>query len=190
VTQIPRLTLLAFVLLVATAGCSATVTGGPTSSTSSRQPSSAAASAGAVKSPPASPRHTKTPAPTAHASTGEVASEEPEATISTTRTPWGVILDALPSSFPRYPGAKPTDLREGPASAAFLVPADAVVVTDWYQSALEIAQYTTVALSGPLEDGSYQIDSMGAAPACKARTMLRPQHGSTIVVVLLGAACG
>ena len=107
---------------------------------------------------------------------------------STTRTPahspgtfataWGTAWDALPPGFPVPAGAKqadPGDPADGPVSGAFVVDG--------------AAGYSTEATSGPLEDGSLVIDSVGPDPACRAQTRVRPLGGTTMITVLYGAAC-
>jgi hypothetical protein len=70
-----------------------------------------------------------------------------------------------------------------------VAPAAVGTVVEWYQDALEKAAYSTLSLSGPLEDGSFVIESVGEPPACKVETTLRPESGSTIVTILYGAGC-
>lgn len=113
----------------------------------------------------------------------------PAASVTTTETEWGAIWDALPASFPTFPGAIPTDPIEGPASGAFAVPAGAFEAAEFMQSALETAGYSTEALSGPFEDGSYVIDSVGETPECRVETRLAPLSGTTLMTVRLGAGC-
>jgi hypothetical protein len=111
-------------------------------------------------------------------------------TSGTTQTAWGTIHDALPPGFPRYPGSTPTETDGGPASAVFDVPADVSTVTTWLQGALEGAGFSTLSLSGPSEDGSMEIESVGPATTqCRVRTTVAPLGGSTIVTVLYGAVC-
>lgn len=106
-----------------------------------------------------------------------------------TDTDWGRIWDALPEAFPRYPGANPTETGEGPASAILDVgDAEPAEVATFYQSALEGAAYSTLSMSGPREDGSWEIESVGEA-TCRTRTTIAPLGGSTIVTILFGAAC-
>lgn len=108
----------------------------------------------------------------------------------TTETEWGTIHDALPPGFPRYPGSTPTETGGGPASAVFDVPADVATVTTWLQGALEGAGFSTLSLSGPSEDGSMEIESVGPVTTqCRVRTTVAPLGGSTIVTVLYGAVC-
>jgi hypothetical protein len=56
------------------------------------------------------------------------------------------------------------------------------------QGALETATFTTEALSGPFEDGSLVLDSVGDA-GCRIQTTIAPLGGMTFVTVLYGAAC-
>lgn len=115
------------------------------------------------------------------------ASAPPQA--GTTETDWGTIHDALPPGFPRYPGSTPTETGAGPASAVFDVPADLSTVTTWFQGALEGAGFSTLSLSGPAEDGSMEIESVGLTTQCRVRTTVAPLGGSTIVTILYGAVC-
>jgi hypothetical protein len=110
-------------------------------------------------------------------------------TSGTTQTDWGTIRDALPPGFPRYPGSTPTETSGGAASAVFDVPVDVTTVTTWFQGALEGAGFSTLSLSGPSEDGSMEIESVGPTTQCRVRTTVAPLGYSTIVTVLYGAAC-
>jgi hypothetical protein len=107
----------------------------------------------------------------------------------TTETEWGTIHDTLPPGFPRYPGSNPTETGAGPASGVFDVPADVSTVTTWFQGALEGAGFSTLSLSGPAEDGSMEIESVGLTAQCRVRTTVAPLGGSTIVTILYGAVC-
>ncbi len=106
-----------------------------------------------------------------------------------TETSWGRIWDGLPPSFPHYPGAEPTETGEGPASAVLDVPVKAATAADWYAKALKQAGYATEALSGPLENGSMVIASVGSEPGCRVQTSLVPSGSRTIATVLFAAAC-
>ena len=57
------------------------------------------------------------------------------------------------------------------------------------RSELERATYGTEALTGPLEDGSYVLDSTGSAPGCRVQVSVAPLGGLTTVTVRYGAAC-
>ena len=107
-----------------------------------------------------------------------------------TDTDWGRIWDALPVSFPVYPGATPAEeAQTGPASATFAVPdADAKTVASWMQTELERAAFATEALNGPLEDGSYVLDSVGAA-SCRVEVAVAPLGGLTTITIRYGVAC-
>ena len=118
-------------------------------------------------------------------------SAEPSGPVDVTQTDtdWGRIWDALPPSFLVYAGSVPTETREqGPVSAEFAVPDGPEAVTTWLQAALEGAGYSTEALSGPLEDGSRVIDSVGDE-GCRVETVIAPMSGTTHVAVRFGADC-
>jgi hypothetical protein len=108
-----------------------------------------------------------------------------------TDTGWGRIWDSLPAGFPSYPGATPAaEAATGPASSVLAVPGtDARTIAGWMQSRLEQATYSTEALSGPLEDGSYVLESTGAGPDCRVQVSVAPLGGLTTVSVLYGAGC-
>jgi hypothetical protein len=124
------------------------------------------------------------------------ATEAPAATeaptTSQTDTDWGRIWDDVPGGFPVYPTAVRSEEVGGgePVSATFTIPGtDAVAdVVGWMQSELELATYSTFALSGPLEDGGYVIDSVGDGD-CRIETRIAPAGGVTIVTVRYGADC-
>jgi hypothetical protein len=121
---------------------------------------------------------------------GSTATVAPAVTPPTqTQTGWGLIWDRLPSSFPKYPGAEPTQTGAGPASAVLNVPADARTAATWYANSLQASGFSTVGTNGPLEDGSYVIDSTGAAAGCRAQTKLVPLGASTTATIYLAAAC-
>jgi hypothetical protein len=175
----PRVSLLAGIL-VATALGVACSESGPT-------PSPAAASS--QPSPAASPAASPPPAELTPVPGGMTASpDQPRGTATQTDTPWGRIWDALPDSFPRAGASSPVDATQGPASAAFSVPAGLAEVTAAMKSALDAAGYNTDQ-SGPLEDGSFVLDSIGSTAGCRVKTMLAPQSGSTLMTILFGAGC-
>ena len=62
-------------------------------------------------------------------------------------------------------------------------------IATWYQDELEMAAFSTEALSGPLEDGGYVIDSTGQDPRCRLSVTIAPLGGTTTLTVLYGAAC-
>lgn len=107
-----------------------------------------------------------------------------------TDTEWGRIWDAVPAGFPRYPGSTVADdAAPEPASLRTVVPdGDPGAIAEWMQSALETATYSTEGLSGPFEDGSVVLDSVGDGE-CRIQTVIAPLGGMTFVTVLYGAAC-
>ncbi len=169
----------------------ATACGGSTPASSGPSFASPSSTAVAAASPSVAPSEATTdaPAPTAVPG-GETVSPGPPATHkpTTTNTDWGVILDAVPDDFPRYPGAKDTEADQ-PVSAALVGAADVETVASWYRDALEAAGYQTVDLSDPLEDGSRVLDSQTDLPECQVQTTFRPQGGSTMITVLFAAGC-
>jgi len=127
-----------------------------------------------------------------------LASEEPSdaspapggsSTVSQTDTTWGRIWDALPAGFPRYPGAAPADDSSAtPASARYVVAgSEPEVIAAWLQAGMETATFSTD-VSGPLEDGSFTLDSVGDA-GCRIETTIAPLGGMIFVTVLYGADC-
>ena len=136
--------------------------------------------------------------PAAGASTGpslDQASPSGEASspplAGQTDTDWGRIWDSLPAGFPAYAGSTPAEeAATGPASAVLAVSGvEARTIADWLRSKLELATYTTEALSGPLEDGSFVLDLTGSTPGCRVQASIAPLGGLTIVTVRYGAAC-
>jgi hypothetical protein len=134
-----------------------------------------------------------TPVPTVPAESGAaepsaVTSEAPTTTQS--ETEWGRIWDAVPAGFPRYPGATTTeDMGPEPVSDAYAVAdGDPAEIAAWMQTALETATYSTEALSGPLEDGSFVLDSVGDGD-CRMQVTIAPTGGLTVVTVRYGTDC-
>jgi hypothetical protein len=111
--------------------------------------------------------------------------------VTQTDTAWGRIWDALPAGFPVFPGAVESEEAGGgePVSATFTV-ADAAPdeVATALQSQLELATFSTEALSGPLEDGGFVIDSVGDA-GCRIETTVTPAGELTLITVRYGAEC-
>ena len=112
----------------------------------------------------------------------------PSGTPTQTDTAWGRIWDAVPPSFPRLPASAPADSITGPVSGAFVVDAAPTAATATLKRLLDGAGYTTDQ-SGPLEDGSFVLDSTGASAGCKVQTTLAPQAKSTLMTILFGAVC-
>lgn len=137
--------------------------------------------------PSAAPASAVAPTPTARATA--VTSSEPEA--GQTDTEWGRIWDSLPAGFPAYPGSTPADeASTGPASATLAVDGDvAKAIGSWMAAHLEQASYRTVELSGPLEDGSYVLQSVGPAPGCRVQVSAIPLGSLTTETVMYAAAC-
>jgi hypothetical protein len=170
----PLLAALALIGAVAIAACGSTTS--PTPSTSLPVPSPSATSA-ISPDPPATE-----PGPSGEPSASPV--------VGQTETEFGMIWDGLPAGFPQYPGSQPTDTGDGPVSGQFSVPADVATVTPYMQAALEGAGYSTFAQSGPFEDGSMTIESVGPESLdCRVLTTIAPAGDGTLVTVLFGAAC-
>lgn len=139
--------------------------------------------------PTASPTPAATPTPVPGAASP---SARPAASLPTQAdTSWGRIWEALPTAFPRFGGAEPTDVGDRePSSATLDVPTRAGTVGEvvsFYRSALERAGYS-VSVDGPLENGGFTISAAGPA-GCSAQVSVEPLGGSTTVTVLYGAAC-
>ena len=94
----------------------------------------------------------------------------------------------MPDSFPRPAASTPADSITGPVSAAFSVGAGAAAVTATMKAALDAAGYSTDQ-SGPLEDGSFVLDSAGPSSGCLVQTTLTPLSGTTLMTVMYGAGC-
>jgi hypothetical protein len=109
---------------------------------------------------------------------------------SQTDTEWGRIWDDLPDGFPIFPRATPADdATPEPASGIFAIPeGDPAEIVAWMQAALETATYSTEALSGPFEDGSVVLDSVGEGD-CRIQTVVAPAGGLTLMTIHYGAAC-
>ncbi len=105
-----------------------------------------------------------------------------------TDTEWGRIRDELPATFPLPAGSQPTQTGQGPASAVLDVPESVHSTMTALQSDLELAGFRTEALSGPLEDGSEVLDSLMDG-GCRVQATATPFGGTTILIVLYGAAC-
>lgn len=146
--------------------------------TESVPPAVATSSAGAPATAPA-------------ATSGAPANVSPRTLPGQTDTAWGRIWDSLPAGFPAYPGSTPAEAAAtGPSSAVLAVQGvGAKTIADWMQSKLELASYSTEALSGPLEDGSFVLDSTGQAPGCRVQISIAPLGGLVTMTVLYGARC-
>ena len=174
-------------MAVAVAACGS---GGPSASPSpASTPASSDVAAASPTPVPSDASPSDEPTPTAVPG-GQTGSPGPPATHkpTTTVTDWGVILDAVPDDFPRYPGAKDAEADE-PVSAALVAAADVETVAKWYRDALEAAGYQTIDLSAPVEGGSRVLDSQTDLPECQVQTTFGPQEGATLVTVLYAAGC-
>ena len=155
-----------------------------------------AACGSATDTPLANPSRSPSPSPTSTPSEATPTpvpggSTQPSSSLSAatqTATDWGRIWDSLPASFPRYPGAIPTETAGGPASASLAVGASADEAATNVQSLMEAGGFSTVGRTGPMEDGSFVIDSVGAA-GCRIQTRLTPLSGTTAMAILYGAEC-
>jgi hypothetical protein len=109
--------------------------------------------------------------------------------ITQTDTEWGRIWDALPAGFPRYPGAAPADdAAAAAASARYQVSgSDPEAIAAWLKAGMETARFSTD-VSGPLEDGTMTLDSVGDA-GCRIQTTIAHLGGMTFVTVLYGSDC-
>jgi hypothetical protein len=171
-------------LALAVAGC--TASGGPSGGTTSAAASSPSTAADASVAPDDTAVVAPTPVPG-----GQTVEPAPAASHkpATTKTDWGVILDAVPDDFPRYPGAKAADSPDEPVSAAYETKDGVDAVARWYRKALEETGFSTLDLSDPLEDGSRVLDSQGDLPECQVQTTFRPAGESTMITVLYAAGC-
>src|SRR6476661_4999978 len=159
---------------------------GPSAPTPPAIPASATPASGSAAS--AGPADTTQPS----TSTSSAAAASPAGSTTTTQTntDWGRIWDALPAGFPHYPGATVADdAGAAPASGRFAVQGgDAKTIASWFQSQLEGASFRTQALQGPLEDGSYVLDSVGSG-TCRLQVAVAPTGGLTLITLRYGAAC-
>lgn len=133
---------------------------------------------------------TEPAAPSAGVSAGPATPQASDPAVGQTETEFGTIWDGVPEGFPRFRGGRDADdAGADPASDVYVVPGgDAGLITEWLQSAMEDATYSTEALSGPFEDGGYELVSVGS-DGCRIRTTVAPQGEMILVTVLYGAAC-
>jgi len=155
-------------------------------------PAASAVASPAHSAAPTTPAKTAKPSarPTAPADSLPVPSKPAATPVGTTQTPWGKILDAVPTEFPLFPDATVTDPPSGSAvSGAWTAKASVREVATWYHDALLAANWAKVDDGGALEDGSHVLDVQGDLPECKAQVSVKPLGGSTMVTVLFGAGC-
>ncbi|MFP5342488.1 MAG: hypothetical protein ACLGIJ_06150 [Candidatus Limnocylindria bacterium] len=119
-------------------------------------------------------------------------SDEPAGSPTTTQTDteWGRIWDDLPAGFPVAPGGTVADdASPEPVTATLAYPTgEPAGIASWMQAALETATYSTEALSGPFEDGSLVLDSVGDG-GCRIQTVVAPAGGLILMTIRYGAAC-
>ena len=177
--MIPRRPLFLVGVLLLVTACSRSSTDDPLQSALEATPAQTLAVPSKLPSLPAIPAP-ETDKPTA--------TEEPA--VTQTDTEWGRIWDALPAGFPVYPDAVETEEAGAgePVSATFSSPAAADEIASWLQSRLELATFSTVAFSGPFEDGSLVLDLVGDED-CRIETTVGPAGGLTIITVRYGADC-
>jgi len=186
-SRLPRVATRLAILLAATLLADACGSSGPTASPSPASaapspPSSQAASPSAV---PSAGNADLTPVPG-----GTTAPpDEPSGTPTQTETAWGRIWDAVPASFPRLEASLPADSVTGPVSAAFVVGAGPADVTATMKRLLDGEGSYRTDQSGPLEDGSFVLDSTGSWEGCRVQTTVTPQSGTTLMTILYGAGC-
>lgn len=151
----------------------------------------ACSSNAATTSPSRSATPLASPAPVATtASATPSASAGAASADGQTDTIWGRIWDSLPGGFPAIRGSTPTEVAAGPASATLIVQGDAArAIATSMQTALGVAGFRTEGLSGPLEDGSYVLDTAGTPAGCMVQVTAKPLGGMTTVTILYGAVC-
>lgn len=167
----PLLALLAVVLALGACNANPSATASP-------------AASGSTTSPTA----TLTPVPTESSEASPSSSAGAAVSPPTqTDTAWGRIWDALPPSFPVFPGAQSAPDTTGAASATVTTPTDVTTVTTWLVDSLERAGFQATA-SPALEGGAHVIDA-SAAGGCKAQVQVSRQGSLTNIVTLYGASC-
>jgi hypothetical protein len=151
----------------------------------------ACSSNAATTSPSSSATPLASPAPAATtASATPSASAGAASAAGQTDTTWGRIWDSLPGGFPPIPGSTPTEATGAPASATLVVQGDAAkAIATSMQTALSAAGFRTDGLSGPLEDGSYVLDSAGTPAGCMVQVTAKPLGGVTTITIMYGAVC-
>jgi hypothetical protein len=107
-----------------------------------------------------------------------------------TATDWGTIWDTIPSDFPVYAGAVPSEeSTSGPVSANLVVDGvDPSAVSTWTDSALTTAGFTITEGSESMEDGSMALDAVRGTD-CRVRVTAAPLGSLTSITILYGASC-
>jgi hypothetical protein len=149
-----------------------------------------AACGSAAQSAAPSPSGASTSAPSPTASGEASAPASSPAAGTQTDTAWGRIWDDVPPGFPTFPGSTiADDTSPEPVSATYSVANDdTAVIATWMQAALEDASFRTETLSGPFEDGSFDLEMVGQGD-CRVQVIVVPMGGLTFVIVRYGAAC-
>jgi hypothetical protein len=172
--QMPLVALVALVL----AGCASVASPSPAPSLS-------------VGSQPPRPTPLPTATPTPPPTDGTVATAPVQAIPDQSETAWGRIWDELPVGFPLSGIGRldQIDPHEG-VSGAYDVAATVDEVAPAMQAALESATFSTLSMSGPFEDGTVVIESVGPdTTECRVETRIAPHVGGSRLTVLYGAAC-
>ena len=180
---LPLVSAIAVALIAA--GCTGAAGSSPSAATTTAAPSVAASAAPSVARATASATPASAAPASASASRGASASGAP----STTSSDWGEFWDALPPTYPLYPGAHPTVTGGGPASAILDIPADAPTASTWFQNALKAAGFAIEGANGPREDGSYDVVATKGAGDCRTEVTLAPLGSTTTATIYLAAAC-
>ncbi len=172
--RVSRAVLLAGLVVLLLAGCSA-------ADRTSRPPTTAPATVEATQNEP-TPELTLLPT--------EPGTTSQPGSPGQTDTEWGRIWDGLPTGFPAFPGARPTELGSGPASATLDAgSAEPRAVMSFYQTALQASGWIVTGVDGPREDGSFELTGVNIHPACQIRATVTPFGDNTIVAILYGAGC-
>ena len=143
---------------------------------------------GTASTPPA----TASQAVASHGPAASQAVATPAASIATTGTSWGVILDQAPSTFPRYPGAADANgATTDPVTQSVSTSAPVSTVSGWYATALSPIGYKQTSISNPAEDGSVvaEFDGGSLGSGCRAQITYKPMGSLTLIFVLVAAGC-
>jgi hypothetical protein len=111
-----------------------------------------------------------------------------------TDTDRGRIWDTLPKGFPVYAGATRSEETDiGPATAVLVIEgAKATDVVGWYQEQLTAAGFRTDAMTGPMEDGGFTLDTSGKTTDCRLEVRVVPMGAGSdflAITVMYGADC-
>ena len=106
-------------------------------------------------------------------------------------TAWGRIWDSLPTSFPHVPGGTASEEgAKGAASAVYTFQGQSAKdVAALMQRLLAGAGFSTLGLSGPLENGGYVVDMAGQPQGCKVQANVAPTGSLTTLTILYAATC-